>query len=384
MDQTRHRAAALALAALTIACDRPVSAPVPGRGTTVASATDGDPSASVGLAHAIGQPPGNLTITPDGRRIMSLHQYFTPVHVFGEIEGVGASSRVVRYPRPGEGVIPLGFFAVLGIRSDTAGVLHILDNGRVSKGPPKLVLWDTRAERIVADIPLDAVTDSDSFVNDLAFDYKRGQLYITDPAGGPNAALIVVDVASRRARRVLEGHSSVVPENFTFAVEGRVPTQRLPDRTLRTVRVGVDGIGIDYDREWVYYGAVHSHTMYRIRAADLANPALSDAQLGQRVERYASKPPSDGIVLDAAGNIYLGDLPNNAFGVITRDRRYHELARGPELKWVDDFEFGTDGALYFVTTQLHRSPTLNAVKRDPQLPWRIFRTQPLAPGRQGY
>jgi sugar lactone lactonase YvrE len=332
----------------------------------------------------VDRPPGNLTITPDDRRILSLHQYFTPVRTFGEILGGGRATRVVDYPNRGEGEIPLGFFAVLGIRSDTGGVLHILDNGEQSKGPPKLVLWDSRANRLVASISLEAVSDTDSFINDLAFDYKRNKLYISDPAGGPNAALVVVDLPSGQARRVLEGDRSVVPESFTFAVEGRVPRQRLPNGEIKIVRTGVDGIGIDYDREWVYYGAIHSHTLYRIRAADLANPALSDAQLSQRVEAYAAKPPSDGIALDSAGNVYLGDLPNNAFGVITTDRQYHELGRSSEYRWVDDFEFGVDGALYFVASQIHRAPTLDAGLREPVLPWKIFRTQPLAPGRQGY
>ena len=65
--------------------------------------------------------------------------------------------------------------------------------------------------------------------------------------------------------------------------------------------------------------------------------------LAGRVERYATKPPSDGMILDGAGNIYLGDVTRNALGVIGRDRRYRELAAG--RPWVDDFEFGADGQL---------------------------------------
>lgn len=332
-------------------------------------------------AFTMAQAPGNLTITPDGRRIVSLHQFFNPERVLAE---VGANDALVHFPAPGEGALPTGLAAVLGIRSDTAGVLHILDNGNTAKAPPKLVLWDTRAGRHVRTIDLAAATDTNSFVNDLAFDYTRNRLYISDPAGGPNAAIIVVDLASGAARRVLQGHESVVPEQFEFATEGITPTRRRPDGSLEKPRIGVDGIAIDYRHEWVYYAPLHGRTMYRIPAAALADPAAA-ASLPSRVERYATKPPSDGMVMDEAGNIYLGDLPNNAFGVITAaDRQYRELARRDDLKWVDDFEFGADGWLYVVTTQLHRSPELNAGRRAEQPPFRVFRMRPLARGRQGY
>jgi sugar lactone lactonase YvrE len=366
-----------ALAALT-GCGRrsAQSAPIPADSGMQVTTIVPQPAA------AIEQPPGNLTITPDGRRILSLHQYYNPVRVLAELDPQGDAVR--RFAQRGEGVLPTGLVAVLGIRSDTAGVLHILDNGNSGKAPSRLLLWDTYANRLVRTIELGGVTDTNSFVNDLAFDYRRNQVYISDPAGGPNAALIVVDMATGRPRRVLQGHASMVPEPETFAVEGITPTRRKPDGTLEQPRIGVDGIGIDHAHEWVYYAPLHGRTMYRIPAAALADTSLGDSALAARIERYASKPPSDGIAIDRAGNIYLGDLPNNALGVITVDRRYHELARSPELKWVDDFAWAPDGSLHIVTTQLHRSPTLNAGRRDPQGPFRIFRITPLAPGRVGY
>ena len=341
--------------------------------------SEGRPS----TAFELPQGPGNLTITPAGLPVTSLHQYYAPVRVLAEVTG---RSALANFPRPGEGTLPIGLTSVLGIRSDTAGVLWILDNGNSGKAPSKIVAFDTRTGAVQRTITLTApVVDTNSFINDLAFDYQRNQLYISDPAGPTNSALIVVNLATNTARRVLQGHPSVLPENVPVVVEGKTPTRRLPNGTLQPVRIGVDGIGIDYAREWVYYGALTSTSMYRIRAADLANPALSPAQLGARVERYASKPPSDGITLDSAGNIYLGDLPGNAIGVIAAaDRSYRQIAQGAELQWMDDFEWGTRGELYAVSTQLHLSPELNAGIDESRPPFRVFRVLPLAGGRQGF
>jgi sugar lactone lactonase YvrE len=341
------------------------------------------PDVNVERAFAMQAPPGNLTFTPDGRRILSLHQWFTPPRVMAEVRGDGDAAQVMNYPAPGEGVMP-SMGAVLGVRSDTAGQLYILDNGNVGKAPPKIVVWDSRSNRLVRTIPLRNVTDTNSFVNDVVFDYQRNHLYLSDPAGGPNAALLVVDLGTGRARRVLQGHQSVIPERIDFEVEGMKLRRKLRDGTLMTPFTGVDGIGIDYAREWVYFAPLHGASMYRIRAADLANASMTGEQLGARVERYSSKPHSDGIALDQAGNIYLGDLAGNAIGVITPDRQYRVLAQGAEYKWVDDFEFAPDGMLYVVTTQLHRSPELNAGNRAAELPFRVFRLRPLAPGRQGF
>lgn len=372
----------LTLSVLTLS----VLAPGAGAQGTTPGATTPAPGAPPGGVRVesvmqLPQAPGNLTILPDGRRIISLLPFYTPQRVIAEVRGAG---ELVDYPPRGEGALP-GIASVLGIRSDTAGALYVLDNGLQGKAPSKMVVWDTRANRLLRTIDLKAVADTNSLLQDWAFDQKRQQLYMADPAGGTNAALVVVDLKTGGARRVLQGDRSVVNEDSTLVTEGRQLRTKLPDGRVIQPKLGVDGIAIDYAREWVYYGAVQSRTMYRVRAADLANPALSSADLAARVERYAAKPKSDGMLLDRAGNIYLGDDEHNAFGVITAsDRTYHELARGPQYQWVDDFEFGTDGYLYVVCSQLHRSPQFNAGKADPQLPFQIFRFRPLAPGRQGY
>jgi sugar lactone lactonase YvrE len=344
--------------------------------------TGGTDGRDAALALQLTLPPGNLTISPDGRRFLSLHQNYAPPRPLIEIDAFG---REVQFPAGGEEPLP-PLVTVLGVRADTGSVLWILDNGNQGKSPSKIVAYDTRAGRVVRTITLaPPVVDTNSWINDLDFDYPRRQLYISDPAGGANAALIVVDLATGTARRVLRGHPSVVATDTTWTVRGKALVRVRPDGRRERPKTGVDGLALDAAREWLYYGALDSRTMYRIRATDLANPALGDAALAARVERYSDKPPSDGIRIDSEGNLYLGDLENNGFGVISASSRaYRELARGDSTAWVDDFEFGGDGALYFLDTQLHLSPPMNAGVDAARRPFGIYRLIPLAPLRLGY
>ena len=74
---------------------------------------------------------------------------------------------------------------------------------------------------------------------------------------------------------------------------------------------------------------------------------------------------------------------NNAIGVIGPDRTYRVLISDPRLSWVDAFSFGTDGYLYTVANQLHRSAVLNGGESATKPPYLILRFKPLAAGTPG-
>lgn len=150
---------------------------------------------------------------------------------------------------------------------------------------------------------------------------------------------------------MLAGHESVRAADAAWTVLGEPLLNRVPNGPRAGVLghppTGVDGIAIDAAKEYVYVGPFDGRTtMYRARAADLADASMAPAALAARVERYASQPPSDGTILDGAGNLYLGDRTRHALGVIGPDRRYRELV--------------ADGQLYVVATQHDKSPQLNA------------------------
>ncbi len=329
--------------------------------------------------------PGNITLTPEGRIFVSLHQFYTPEMRVVEITPDG---KPLPFPNEewskGGQREQIALDSVLGIQSDAQGIVWMLDNGIRGKSIPKLVGWDSLNHKLAKLIYLPPpVTPNNAFINDLAVDLTHNFVYIADPAGGNNAALIVVDLKTGWANRVLQGHQSVIPEEIDLIIEGVPVRVKQPDGTVVRPRDGVNPIALDAQNEWLYFGSMHGTSIYRIKTTDLCNTDLSPAELASKVERYSDKPISDGISIDREGNIYISELAANAIGVVTTDRKYQRLIGDQRLSWPDAFSFGADGYLYVAVNQLHRSAGLNAGEEVSIPPYYIFRFKPLAPGIVG-
>ena len=328
--------------------------------------------------------PGNVTATASGRVIMSQHQFYQPQYTVVEYK----DQALVPFPNKemsaADSTAPIKLDSVLGIRSDSNGIVWMLDNGMRSGVTPKLVGWNTKTNKLQRLIYLPApIAPKDAFVNDFALDTNHNHAFISDPAGGANAALIVVNLSTGAARRVLEGHASVLPENVDLVIDN-VPIQvKTPSGELVKPHIGVNPITEDLANEWVYFGPMHGLSLYRIKAADLINESLTPEELAKQVERYSDKPISDGISIDENNNIYLGDLANNAIGVIAPNRQYRQLAQCPRLSWVDSFSFGANGQLYAVVNRLHRSATLNGGDAQSKPPYFLLKVKALSAGLPG-
>jgi sugar lactone lactonase YvrE len=343
-----------------------------------------EPGSNFEIVANLDTGPGNVTVTDNGRIIMSQHQFYQPDYSVVELK----NNMPIPFPNDelasADSKSPIKLDSVLGIRSDANGVVWMLDNGMRSGVTPKLVGWNTKTDRLHRLIYLPMpITPKNTFVNDFSVDLRHNRIFISDPADGENAALIVVNLSTGAARRVLEGHLSVLPENVDLVIND-VPIQ-VKDQSGKLVRphIGVNPITEDLNNEWVYYGPMHGHSLYRIKADDLANEELEAKALAGRVQRYSDKPISDGISIDKDNNIYLGELAANAIGVISADKTYRQLAQCPRLSWVDSFSFGPAGKLYAVVNRLHQSAMLNGGIAKSNPPYYLLQIKSLAAGLAG-
>lgn len=350
----------------------------------LAAQVSAEPASGFIVLAKLMQGPGNVTVTDTGRIVFSQHQFYQPQYSVVELNENGA---VIPFPNKAlndrSNNSGLKLDSVLGIRTDSNGIVWMLDNGMRSGIPPKLVGWNSKTDTLHRVIDLSSAVPKDHFVNDFAVDLKHNSIYISDPAGGGNAALIVVNLGTGSARRVLQGHSSVVPENLDLIINGRPVQVKDASGNVFRPHIGVNSITEDLQNEWVYFGPMSGLNLYRIKAADLSNEGLEAKALTDRVERYSAKPISDGISIDKNNNIYLGELAENAIGVITPDRNYKKLSQSADLSWVDSLSFGPGDKLYAVVNRLHQSAVLNAGESVSKPPYFLVQVDALAAGMAG-
>lgn len=329
-------------------------------------------AADIEVVAELDQAPGNVTVTPDGRIIASQHQYYEPDLRVVEITPEG----VRPFPTPewagprAEGDTSadgVGLTAVLGLRSDANGIVWLLDNGGGDPALARLVGWDTAAGELHKVVPIPAEANVDgSFHNDLALDAERPLAYLADIAGG----MAIVNLETGEGRRVLDGHESATAEDLDIVVRGGV----LADPEGEPLRVGLNPITVSADNAHVYFGSMNGTSVYRLPTDVLADDTLSLEAVGERVERYGAKPPSDGITIDAEGNVYVTDLGGNAIGVTRPDGSYEAFLIDQRLEWPDGLSNGPDGMIYATVDRLNDTPQTNGGQSDePAGPYYIVR-----------
>ena len=324
------------------------------------------------------QGPGNIAVTPEGRIIISQHQFYDAEYRVVEVLPEGS---VKPFPNEGWSTAPSGekpgLHAVLGIVCDARGIVWMLDNGG-GKGMPKLLGWDTRTDKLhkVIYIPAPAAGPK-TFLNDLAVDLKHDTAYIADIGGEREPAIVVVNLISGASRRVLAGHKLVSTQDLPMVIDGEMVTRGKGDQASRA-SLGINPITIDPSYNWVYFGAMHGDDVLRVRTMYLLDETLSEEELAERIHRYGPKPVSDGISIDAGGYVYVTDVTNKAIGVTTPMGEYKIYVMDERLLWPDGIAAGPDGYFYATVNKLHRSAFLNAGKNESEPPYYIVRFKAIA------
>lgn len=316
--------------------------------------------------------PGNVAVSAAGRVFFTFHPEGRPK---GDKLVELVSGQPVAFPSPtvqGPGSGGAFLDTPLGVRIDGHEQLWLVDHGFHGLRQPRLWAFDLKTRAVVQtfDFPR-SVAGLGSFLQDLAVAPDGSTVYVADAsvvAGKP--AIVVYDVRSGSAVRRLERHASVV--DAPYLVRARGKPMRLFGG-LFNLHVAIDSIALDRSGEWLYFGAMASKSLYRVRARDLGDRALSDEELGRRVERFADKVQTDGISTDSDGNIYLTDIEHGGLAVVGSDRRLQTLFASPRLRWADGLSFGPDGYLYIADSNLSELMMQSRGHMRAQAPYYIFR-----------
>lgn len=243
------------------------------------------------------------------------------------------------------------FVSVQGLYLDSNNFLWVLDSASpqmrgVVSGGAKLLKFDPVTGQLAQRVDFDnTVVHPGSYLNDVRVDAARNFAYITESGQG---AIIVVNLSTGRSRRLLGQDPSTKSENLVLTVEGRVwrnQTGQLPS-------VNVDGLALTPARDYLYYHATTARTLYRIGTQYLQDEALTPSQLASHVENLGETVPTDGMVFDPQGNLYLTNITQDAVTRLTPAGQTQVVAQDSQLKWPDSYTIGSDGALYVTTSQL--------------------------------
>ncbi len=316
------------------------------------------------------QPPGNVAVSRTGRVFFTFHAIGKPdMHVAEWVDG-----RAV--PFPDERAQSKLWDTPLSLRIDRQDRLWVLDDGGHGFSRPKLIAYDLATDAQVHEkVFRRREARAGSMLNDFQVDPTGRWIYIADTSFvARKPALVVYDVQTGQVQRRLQKHATVRDGEYRVYVDDeRIEVAGSP------LWFGVDSIALDREGQWLYYAAVNAGALYRVKAVDLRNPALSDEQLAQTIERYADITLSDGLTTDDEGGIYVTDMEHAAVHRVGPDRRVETLLQDDALlRWPDGLGFGPDGWVYVTASALQVYLGGGGVKRKVRrnAPYHIVRFKP--------
>ena len=253
------------------------------------------------------------------------------------------------------------FVCVQAMTADGKGNLWVIDPAApntefIVPGGPKLVKIDLASNKVVQTIAFGTdVAPQGSYLNDVRFSPDGKWAYITD--SGAKGAIVVVDLATGKGRRVLEGDVSTMPDKTLKVVVDGVEL-RQPDG--RGVQFAADSISIDPKGEFLYWQPLTAATLYRISTATLQDGSLAPEAVKNKVEKVTDSQPNDGLWTDKSGRLFFTDIQHSAITTLEPDGKKTTLVQDPRLRWPDTFAEGPNATLYVTNSAINDSPRFNA------------------------
>lgn len=335
-------------------------------------------------------PSGNITVAarfadmqasgiaalPDGRIILAFPR--------SAADHKGPRLAVLRNGKPQpfpDAATQARFISPLGMTVDATGRLWVVDEGTVAgeKTPPQPALLgiDAAGGQVVSTIALGAgtgATRDDSHVNDVRVDMThgaKGTAYVSDTSTADHPAIIVVDIATGKARRVLENAPSIRADpGFAMELDGQM-LQYSPTHPVMG-QGGIDGLTLSADSTRLYWQPLSSRRLYSAPTALVADPATTPAQLEKAIRDEGETAVVDGMATAPDNALYLTDIEHHA--VIRRDPDGHlsMVAHDPRLIAPDSMALVGD-TLWLTVGQWVRLPVFHDGHDMEQRPWLLVR-----------
>lgn len=334
------------------------------------------------VAQFDGPGPSGIVVLPDGRTFVGFPRH--AVDHKGATLGELVNGAVVPYPSEALSLPAASpadcLVSVHGMTMDAKGRLWLIDDGKraglpLQPGAAKIVCIDPATNRIAHKIILKApVLLSDSHMNDLRVSLShgaQGTVFVTDSSFGTSPGLVVVDVATQTARRVLTTHPAILPvEGFMAMVEGE-PRRYIPHHP-QMVSGGVDGIALLKDESRVYFAALTSRRLYSLPTALLADPSSDDSVLASAIQDHGEKGTADGLDFDAHDRLYTTNYEHDCILRRDPDGGFHVVLRDPRALSPDGI-FVTADHVYCTFGQWNRLASFNDGKDRRVPPYLLIR-----------
>jgi sugar lactone lactonase YvrE len=320
-------------------------------------------------------PPGNVAVSADGRVFFNLHP-FAQAQRFG----VGTVYELVDgQPRPWpDAAAQAGYQGVFGMTVDRQQRLWFIEPAELDHERTRLSAWDLVRNRKVYEHTFEPGVLR--FAQDLRVTPDGTQVVLADTGlfKFTPPAIAVFTPATGRLLQRLRDHPSTQPQDLV------TQTPFGPHKLaggLVSFLVGVDGIVLSADGQWLVYAAMNHARLYRVPMAALADPAVPDARVAALVEDLGPKPLSDGITLDHEGRVILTDIEHGGLMRREADGRLQTLVRDERIVWADGVVQAPDGSLLFTDSAipayldpLARPPSQARLKAG--RPYRLLRLPP--------
>lgn len=329
------------------------------------------PASAMETVATLDYPPGNVAVAGNGRIFVNYHP-FAKAERFGPTMFEVQNGKLVPWPSLQAQTQWQGVF---GMTVDRQNRLWLIEPAGLDHARTRLTAWSLTSNSKVFEHWFD--TGVLPFAQDLRVTADGTRVILADTGlfKFTHPSIAVFEPGTGRLLERLAQHPSTQAQDWT------IHTPFGPHKLgygLVNFTVGVDGIELSQDGQWLYYGGMSNQHLYRVPVAALSAPDLDESALEKLVEDQGIKPLSDGITLDAEGRIILTDIEHG--GLVRRgsDGRLETLVSDPHVIWADGVVRAPDGALLFTDSaipayidQLARPPSQERLAAH--RPYRLLR-----------